>query len=274
MTTPLLELRDIACLRDGQSVFEDVSLVVNQSDIVVLRGKSGSGKTTLLKCIAHLIVYQGDVLYRGRSVKYKSRSSPSDLVAVHQNHLVFHLRRQAAVLLSSHCIVSGIPSFRTRVFYVPQRPSLLSGTPNDFLKKIAAFGAHQAHAQALKKSGGGPYDPFDRALDISREWGIDPQLWDREWSNLSGGEAQRVALAIAVGLNSAEVLLLDEPTSALDSVSSAAVERYLLNEVQARDATLKAIVWITHSDEQAGRVGTRFVQIEAGGCHEEPTPVV
>ncbi|KAG5724009.1 Phosphate import ATP-binding protein PstB 1 [Termitomyces sp. T112] len=239
MTTPLLELRDIACLRDGQSVFEDVSLVVNQSDIVVLRGKSGSGKTTLLKCIAHLIVYQGDVLYRG--------STPKSL---------------------------GIPSFRTRVFYVPQRPSLLSGTPNDFLKKIAAFGAHQAHAQALKKSGGGPYDPFDRALDISREWGIDPQLWDREWSNLSGGEAQRVALAIAVGLNSAEVLLLDEPTSALDSVSSAAVERYLLNEVQARDATLKAIVWITHSDEQAGRVGTRFVQIEAGGCHEEPTPVV
>ncbi|KAG6860405.1 hypothetical protein C0995_011524 [Termitomyces sp. Mi166 len=225
--TPLLELRDIACLRDGQPVFEAVNLVINQGDIVVLRGKSGSGKTTLLKCIAHLIIYK------------------------------------------------GIPSFRTRVFYVPQRPSLLPGTPNDFLKKITAFGAHQAHAHALRKSGSGPYDPFDRALEISREWGIDPQLWDRDWSNLSGGEAQRVALAIAAGLDSAEVLLLDEPTSALDSVSSAAVERYLLNEVQARDGTtLKAIVWITHSDEQAGRVGTRFVQIEAGGCHEEPTPAV
>lgn len=69
-------------------------------------------------------------------------------------------------------------------------------------------------------------------------------------------------------------MFCSEPTLALDSVSLAAVESYLLNEVQARDATLKAIVWITHSDEQACRVGTRFVQFEAGGCHEEPTPVV
>jgi ABC-type dipeptide/oligopeptide/nickel transport system ATPase subunit len=46
-------------------------------------------------------------------------------------------------------------------------------------------------------------------VDVAKGWGIDPELWDREWSSLSGGESQRIALAIAVGLDAAEVLLLD-----------------------------------------------------------------
>ncbi|KAG6851262.1 hypothetical protein H0H93_011698 [Arthromyces matolae] len=192
MSESLLELRNVACLRDDQAVFDAVNLTVNQGDVVVLRGKSGSGKTTLLKCIAHLIVYKGDVLYRGSVPITFGRYS---------------CRVQS--ILTTKTLVSGIPSFRTRVFYVPQRPSLLPGTPNDLMKKITTFGAHQAHVQALKKSHGGLYDPSDRALEISQIWGIDPQLWDREWSNLSGGEAQRLALAIALGLNTAEILLLD-----------------------------------------------------------------
>jgi len=34
-------------------------------------------------------------------------------------------------------------------------------------------------------------------------------MWAREWSTLSGGEGQRIALAIAIGLGGAEVVLLD-----------------------------------------------------------------
>ena len=34
-------------------------------------------------------------------------------------------------------------------------------------------------------------------------------MWAREWSTLSGGEGQRVALAIAIGLGGAVVVLLD-----------------------------------------------------------------
>jgi ABC-type molybdate transport system ATPase subunit len=34
-------------------------------------------------------------------------------------------------------------------------------------------------------------------------------MWARDWSTLSGGEGQRIALAIAVGLGGAEVVLLD-----------------------------------------------------------------
>jgi ABC-type dipeptide/oligopeptide/nickel transport system ATPase subunit len=46
-------------------------------------------------------------------------------------------------------------------------------------------------------------------MEISRGWDVDDELWDRNWTSLSGGEAQRIALAAAMGLNTAEVLLLD-----------------------------------------------------------------
>lgn len=46
-------------------------------------------------------------------------------------------------------------------------------------------------------------------IEVSKEWGIEEELWDRNWSELSGGEAQRIALATGVGLKNAEILLLD-----------------------------------------------------------------
>jgi ABC-type iron transport system FetAB ATPase subunit len=65
-----------------------------------------------------------------------------------------------------------------------------------------------------------------------------------------------------------------EPTSALDSESCAAVERSIIDEVHSIDNPLRAVIWITHSDEQGARVGNRFIQISASGCYEEPIPVV
>ena len=125
------------------------------------------------------------------------------------------------------------------------------------------------------------------AVDISRLLGIEETLWRRDWSNLSGGEAQRIVLAIAIGLNGAEVLLLDgmlgpysscqnadsgiisEPTSALDAASSLLVERVLESELHSAESMLKAILWITHSEEQGQRVGTRFIHISDKTCVEE-----
>ena len=50
---------------------------------------------------------------------------------------------------------------------------------------------------------------IQRAMDVASEWGVDGDLWDRDWVDLSGGEAQRISLAAAIGLNMAEILLLD-----------------------------------------------------------------
>ena len=168
------------------------------------------------------------------------------------------------------------------MFYVPQRTSLLPGTPREFLNLISSFQSRKPSKSSRRHVS----TEIDGPIEVGKAWGIEEGLWDREWSNLSGGEAQRIALAAAVGLNAAEVLLLDgecpfpylvifiilsiiEPTSALDPVSAKLVEDYLINELKSGEAALKAIVWITHSEEQGHRVGTRHLHLTAEGCREE-----
>jgi len=50
---------------------------------------------------------------------------------------------------------------------------------------------------------------------------------------------------------------------------STAVENTLIDEINKPDTALKAIIWITHSDEQAERVGTRFLHLTPDGIEEQ-----
>ena len=50
---------------------------------------------------------------------------------------------------------------------------------------------------------------MDRPLEVGSRFGVDPSLWGRNWNDLSGGEGQRIMMAIGVALGTAEVLLLD-----------------------------------------------------------------
>lgn len=104
-----------------------------------------------------------------------------------------------------------------------------------------------ARSDAAARSAAGPMDP----LELAEQWGIDKILWSRDWSRLSGGEAQRIALAAAIGLGGADIILLDgeeqdhhkraradgpEPTSALDEESMLRVERSLVGMLPRRKA--------------------------------------
>jgi ABC-type iron transport system FetAB ATPase subunit len=46
------------------------------------------------------------------------------------------------------------------------------------------------------------------------------------------------------------------------------VEDTLIDEVKDQNKALKAIIWITHSEEQADRVGTRFMRLTSKGVEE------
>jgi ABC-type iron transport system FetAB ATPase subunit len=64
------------------------------------------------------------------------------------------------------------------------------------------------------------------------------------------------------------LLKLTEPTSGLDGKLSKALEDTLMEEIKDHTKALKAIIWITHSEEQAERVGTRFMQLTPKGIEE------
>ena len=87
-----------------------------------------------------------------------------------------------------------------------------------------------------------------------------PGYQERDVSNLSGGEAQRVSLARTLA-NAPEALLLDEPTSALDDVSARGIEDLVLSIVRERRMTC---VIVTHNTVQAHRIADRTMVLEAG----------
>jgi len=87
-----------------------------------------------------------------------------------------------------------------------------------------------------------------------------PRFGTRDVDHLSGGEAQRVALARTLA-NAPEALLLDEPTSALDGASVHEIEALVLGLVEERRM---ACVIVTHNPAQAVRMAERTMLIEAG----------
>ena len=50
---------------------------------------------------------------------------------------------------------------------------------------------------------------MNSAQYIASQWNIEHELWYREWATLSGGEAQRIAMAIGLSMRGTEILLLD-----------------------------------------------------------------
>lgn len=76
------------------------------------------------------------------------------------------------------------------------------------MSAVMSFGSYTKNDGEKKRKGTAPGIAHE-TIELAESWGIDEELWDRNWSNLSGGEMQRIALAIAVGMRSAEILLLD-----------------------------------------------------------------
>ena len=90
----------------------------------------------------------------------------------------------------------------------------------------------------------------DLARALMPRLGLQAALFDSLVVRLSTGERQRLALIRALVLDP-PVLLLDEPTGALDQDSTAQVETLLRERLEAGTA----ILLVTHSPEQAGRLG-------------------
>lgn len=76
---------------------------------------------------------------------------------------------------------------------------------------------------------------------------------------LSGGEAQRLALARALA-SDPEVLLLDEPTASLDPASVLAIEQIVM-DAKARGVR---VIFVTHDTGQARRMADDVVFLHGG----------
>ena len=162
---------------DGLGVLRDISLQVNEGEVVAIIGRSGSGKSTLLRCMNNLekvdggtIEIDGQALVKdGVYVPPKEqRTLCLKMGYVFQNFHLFPHMNVLRNLTEAQCCV---------------------------LKRDKAKAEAYAR-ELLQKVGLG-----DRA--------------DAYPYQLSGGQQQRVAIARALAMDP-EILCFDEPTSALD----------------------------------------------------------
>jgi ABC-type iron transport system FetAB ATPase subunit len=103
-------------------------------------------------------------------------------------------------------------------------------------------------------------DALAFARDVGPRLGLSPGLLDAAVTRLSTGEKQRLALIRALALTP-PVLLLDEPTGALDPDTTLLVE----NVLRDRLAAGTTILFVSHSEDQARRLGNRRLRMENGG---------
>ncbi|MDY5139198.1 ABC transporter ATP-binding protein, partial [Actinotignum timonense] len=83
---------------------------------------------------------------------------------------------------------------------------------------------------------------------------------ERAVTTLSGGQAQRVALARSLAARP-RVLLLDEPLSALDTRLREDLAVFLRRVLQKAGTTA---VYVTHNDAEAATVADRVVRMDSG----------
>lgn len=107
-------------------------------------------------------------------------------------------------------------------------------------------------------------DP-QRAAGAGTALGLPDDCMARQVSQLSTGQLQRLALLRSIEDGPA-VLLLDEPTAALDEAAVAAVEALLRGLV----AGGTALLLVTHSTEQAGRLAHRRLHLMDGRLATAP----
>jgi UDP-glucose/iron transport system ATP-binding protein len=132
-------------------------------------------------------------------------------------------------------------ALRRRVGMVFQRPTPFPGTVLDNLRV--------AEPQLDAVAAG-------RALE---HVGLDGALVERDATELSGGEAQRMCLARTL-VTGPEVVLLDEPTSSVDPAARHGLEALARTLV---DSGVTA-VWVTHDLDQMRRLADRVLVLIDG----------
>ncbi len=229
----LLSCENLKKSFDGTEVLKDISIEVDEGEILSVIGPSGSGKSTFLRCATGLekidggrIVYDGMVYAESKdgSVLYASKQDTLKIKAL------FGLVFQNFNLFPHMSVMENIMDAPVRV-----------------QKRDKTEVRDEAEALLVKMG-----------------------LTDRKDAypcELSGGQCQRVAIARALALNP-RILFFDEPTSALDPELTGEV----LKVIKSLSDLHIAMVIVTHEMAFARDISDKVIFMENGVIVEQGSP--
>jgi ABC-type lipoprotein export system ATPase subunit len=217
---------------------QGLDLLVNEGEIVALVGASGSGKSTLMNILAGL-----DTPTAG-----SVRVANQDLAALSNRQRLAYRRRAVGFIWQQ--------TSRNLLPY-------LTAQQNVELPMRLADGAIGRQTAGQQGAGRRAGRRQKRATELLELLGLGDCLHRRP-DQLSGGEQQRAAIAVAL-VNEPKVLLADEPTGELDTATAAEV----FGALQQANSELGVTVLIVTHDPAVSSVVRRTVAIRDGRTSTE-----
>ena len=233
MSKPLLELKNISIKYDDKIVVNDISITVQEGEIIGIVGESGSGKSTLIKSIIGILgeggqIVEGNIIYEGK-----------DITNLTQKELM-KIRGKSIGMIFQDCKSSFCP-IRT-----------IGNQLYDLMK---------ANMKITKK------EALARGEEILRELNIkDPKKFLKSYPfELSGGMNQRAGIMMAMACNP-KIILADEPTSALDVTVQCKVIGELMNLRKKFGTT---IIIVSHNMGVISLMTDKALVMKDGKCVEQ-----
>ena len=229
----LLEINHCRKSFGATEVLKDISLSVEQSQVLSIIGPSGSGKTTLLRCATLLETMDGgDLIYDGiyaarDAVGRAFYASGAELQKVRN---MFGLVFQNFNLFPHYSVLKN----------VMEAPMLVQKRDR---REVEA-----------------------EARDLLNQMGLSDKA-DAYPYQLSGGQQQRVSIARALAMNP-KILFFDEPTSALDPELTGKI----LRVIRALAEKKMTMVIVTHEMAFARDVSDYVVFMNEGVIVEQGDP--
>src|ERR1035437_5571699 len=228
----------------GQTLFSDISFVINEKDRIALMGKNGAGKSTLLKILSGL-----------REPSKGTVSCPKEMIVAYlPQHLL--LVDDKTVFEETAMAFSEINEMGKQIDVLNEelttRTDYESDSYMELIEKVSTLGEQFYSIEEIN------YD-----ADIEKTLlglGFSREDFTRKTSEFSGGWRMRIELA-KILLRRPDVILLDEPTNHLDIESIQWLEDFLINSA-------KAVVVISHDRAFVDNITTRTIEVTMGRIYD------
>ena len=229
----ILEMNHIRKSFGDLHVLNDITLSVNEGQVVSIIGPSGSGKSTLLRCATLLETMDGgDLIYLG---KYAAREQDGKAVYASSRELK-DIRSSFGLVFQNFNLFPHYSVLRN----VAEAPMLIQKRQKDQV--------------------------MEEARELLNKMGLSEKE-DAYPYQLSGGQQQRVSIARALAMKP-KILFFDEPTSALDPELTGEILR-VIRDLAAEHMTM---VIVTHEMSFARDVSDHVIFMDGGVIVEEGNP--
>ncbi len=240
----MISVDSLAVEFGGQTLFKDISFVINENDRIALMGKNGAGKSTLLKILA--------------GAREPSRGKVSAPEGTKIAYLPQHLLTEDSrtVFEEASLAFAEIQQMEAKINEINEQLATRTDYESDeYMNLIEQVSTLSERFYSIEERN---YD-----AEVEKKLlglGFKRSDFNRITAEFSGGWRMRIELAKML-LREPDLILLDEPTNHLDIESIQWLENFLINSA-------KAVIVISHDRAFVDNITNRTIEVTLGRIYD------